>query len=256
MLSFTITLSLTAQERPAPHAGPLNGFITQFVPMVIVGEGWSQRIILTDVDDTHPAAGTIQFYTKDGAPWSISTVSQGRASLFAFVLQPGQTYILETTVSQAPQSLGWAQIQEVSSGVGTMLGQTVFRKQSPGLPDFMCSMVLGMTAFTRMTAFFDNTGGNYTGMGILSSQKCIVNCTDLLRVTVFDLSGNVLSQKTISQSKGSLYWMNLAIDFPATANRMGTFAVEPVTKYTTTLTGFSLQFAGNGAFTVITPFEN
>ena len=65
-----------------------------------------------------------------------------------------------------------------------------------------------------------------------------------------------MSLKTISQKKGVLYWMNLGADFPETNGRIGTFVVEPVTKYSTTLTGFSLEFAPNGAFTAITPFEN
>jgi hypothetical protein len=50
--------------------------------------------------------------------------------------------------------------------------------------------------------------------------------------------------------------MNLGIDFPETNGKKGTFVVEPVEKYSTVLTGFSLQFAPNGAFTVIIPFEN
>ena len=50
--------------------------------------------------------------------------------------------------------------------------------------------------------------------------------------------------------------MNLGIDFPETNGRMGVFVVEPVTQFSTTLTGFTLQFAPNGAFTAITPFEN
>jgi hypothetical protein len=49
--------------------------------------------------------------------------------------------------------------------------------------------------------------------------------------------------------------MNLATDFPETAGITGTFVVEPVQPFSTTLTGFSLQFGGSGAFTVITPFE-
>ena len=122
----------------------------------------------------------------------------------------------------------------------------------------MCSHVLGSQGYSRLTVFFDNSGGKYTGMGVLTSQTCLVFCTtpDQLRVTVYDLSGKVLSQKTITQLKGNLYWMNLGVDFPATNGVMGTFVVEPVTKYSTTLTGFSLQFAPNGAFTAITPFEN
>jgi len=264
MLKYVLFASALAstlpavQQRAKPKVSSLTTSYEQVVPLVIVGEGWSQRIVLTDVDDSLNAIGTIQFFTQTGQPWTVNTTAGGRNSIFAFSLQPGQSYVLDTAVSQAPQSLGWALIEESTSGIGDLIGQTIFRKQTPGLPDFMCSLVLGGEAFERMSVFFDNTGGNYTGMGILTSQTCIVACdtADPLRVTIKDLSGKTISQKTISQKKGVLYWMNLGVDFPETNGRMGMFTVEPVNQYSTTLTGFSLQFAGNGAFTAITPFEN
>ena len=204
LILMLIAGSLPAQSQPRvrPEAGSLTTYPTQIVPLVIVGEGWSQRIVLTNVDDSLPAVGTIQFYTQSGAIWSVSTAA-GRNSVFAFSLQPGQTYLLDTLVSQAPQTLGWAMIEETSSGIGDFLGQTIFRKQTAGLPDFMCSLILGSQADTRLSVFFDNTGGNYTGMGILTSQVCLFSCdvADSLRVSVRDLSGNVVSQKTISQKK-------------------------------------------------------
>ncbi len=260
-IAFLVVAYPLSAQRPNPHmvaaAGSLTTFYNQVVPLVIIGEGWNQRIILTNVDDSVPAIGNIQFFTQAGAAWTVST-SAGRNSVFAFSLQPGQTFILETTVSQAPQALGWAAIQENTNGLGDFLGQTVFRKQTAGLPDFMCSLILGSQAYSRLSVFFDNTGGNYTGMGVLTSDICNFSCDtpDSLRVTVTDISGNKISQKTISQKKGVLYWMNLGVDFPETNGKMGTFVVEPVTKYSTTLTGFSLQFSANGAFTAITPFEN
>ena len=258
VFSFLFVFPLMAvQPRPRPMAGSITTSSTQIVPLVIVGEGWSQRIVITNVDDTLPAVGTIQFYTQTGAFWSVSTAA-GRNPIFAFSLQPGQTYLLDTLVSQAPQTLGWAIIQENSSDFGDLLGQTIFRKQTADLPDFMCSLVLGSQAFTRLSVFFDNTGGNYTGMGVLTSRLCSFSgdVADSLRVSIRDLSGNVVSQKTISQKKGVLYWMNLGVDFPETNGMMGVFVVESVTQFSTYLTGFSLQFAPNGAFTAITPFEN
>src|SRR5712692_9098912 len=97
------------------------------------------------------------------------------------------------------------------------------RSQTAGQPYFMCSLILGGQAYQRLTVFFDNTGGKYTGMGVLTSQVCTFSCNnaDSLRVTVQDLSGNVVSQKIISQKKGVLYWMNLGVDFPETNGRIG-----------------------------------
>ena len=241
-----------------PNAGAVTTFYNQIVPLVIVGEGWSQRILLTNVDNTHTAAGTLQFFTQTGQTWNVALTNGSTGSIFAFSLQPGQSTIFETVVLQTPQTLGWAFIEESTAGIADLFGQTIFRKQTTGLPDFMCSLLLGSQAFSRLTVFFDNTGGKYTGMGVLTSEVCIFSCDapDSLRVTVRDLSGRVISQKTISQKKGVLYWMNLGVDFPETNGMTGTFVVEPVTQFSTTLTGFSLQFAPNGAFTAITPFEN
>jgi len=93
--------------------------------------------------------------------------------MILFNLSPGQTAIYETLVDNAPQRLGWALIEETSAGVGDMLGQTVSRKQNVGSPDFMTSHLLDFPGFERMSVFFDNTEGKYTGMGILTSDLCI-----------------------------------------------------------------------------------
>jgi hypothetical protein len=239
------------------HVSALTTYFAQVVPLVIIGEGWSQRIVLTNVDASLTAVGTVEFLTQSGQPWTVNLTNGGQNSVFAFSLQPGQTVIFETVVQQNPQILGWALVQETTSGIADLFGQTIFRKQRPGLPDFMSSMVLGGQAFQTLTVFFDNTDGRTTGMGILTSQVCTFSCDTPvpLQVTVQGLSGNIVSQKTINQLPGVLYWMDLSTDFPETNGRTGTFVVQPVTEFSTTLTGFSLQY-GNGGFTVITPFEN
>ena len=60
----------SAATKPAPKAGSLITWITQIVPLVIVGAGWSQPIIFQNVEKTTPSVGTLSFYTKDGNPWS------------------------------------------------------------------------------------------------------------------------------------------------------------------------------------------
>jgi hypothetical protein len=256
---LTAQIRQPAGARPRPLVGSLTTFYQQVVPIVIVGQGWTQRIVITDVDATLPVIGTLQFYTQTGDPWQVHMKSQGTASAFLVNLQPGQTLVLDTEAQNTnEQLLGWASLELTAQGLGDVFGQTIFRKQTPGLPDFMCSMVLGSLAYNSLSVFFDNTGGNYTGMGVLTSQVCsFPPCSPVqLQVTVERLDGTIISQRTINQNLATLYWMNLATDFPETAGIVGLFLVEPVQQFSTTLTGFSLQFAGNGAFTVITPFEN
>ena len=252
LLSVHSLIAQTVHSKFRPMVGSLTTWDRQIVPLVIVGEGWSQRIVLLDVGTSQPVTGILQFYTRDGQPWQVQMKDQGTASAFPVILQPGQSAIFETVVKTSSQQLGWASLQLT----GDLFGQTIFRKQTPGLPDFMASMVLGSQTYEKLSVFFDNTGGNSTGMGVLTSKICSSFCSPLqLRVVVTGLDNAVISQRTISQSPGTLYWMNLAVDFPETAGITGTFVVEPVQAFSTTLTGFSLQFASNGAFTVITPFE-
>ena len=247
-----------AQSRVKPKVGALTTYSTQVVPLIILGEGWNQKIVLQNVDTSARSIGTIRFFTKDGAPWQITLKDRGGASdTFLFNLGVGQTTIFETLVDNSAQRLGWALIEQTSSGLGDLLGQTIFRKQNIGSPDFMTSHVLGDDGFERMAVYFDNTDGKYTGMGILTSEGCSFSCNArTLRVTVRDLAGNTISQKTITQKPDVLYWMNLGVDFPETIGRAGTFVVEVTQSFSTNLTGFSLQFAPNGAFTAVTPFEN
>lgn len=235
----------------------LTTFYTQIVPMVIVGDGWSQRIVLLDVDTTLPVIGTLRFYSAKGQPWQVQMRDQGTAASFPVNLQPGQTVIFETLPKTSTQQLGWALLELTIDGLGDVFGQTIISKKAPGMPDLMSSMVFGGLGFQKLSTFFDNTAGNSTAMGILSSQPCLFgSCPpSQFQVTVRGLDGAAISQKTINQDHGALYSMDLASDFPETAGRMGTFTVELLQEFTTTLTGYSLQFAASGGFTVVTPFE-
>lgn len=242
-----------------PKVGSSTTFMDKVIPLVTVGDGWSQRIVLQNVDSTYPAVGKITFFAANGDLLMMNMRGIGQSSLFTFNIPAGRTFVFDTVASSAPLQIGWALLEANSAGLGDLFGQMIFRKQTPGRPDFMCSMVLGRQGFRKISTFFDNTGGNVTGMGIVTSEDCTVFCSDSpasLRVTVRDIAGMVISQKTISQKHGTLYWMNLAIDFPETNRKAGTFEVEVIDAYSTNLTGMSLQFAGNGAFTAITPFED
>ncbi len=268
LLSLVVSTVCVAQprRRPGKHtpaATSLTTFTYQVVPLVTVGDGWTQRIVLQNVDDKWSSAGQIDFYTQEGQPFQVNLVGRAKASSYSFNIDQGKTLVLDTVPSDTPLEIGWAMLELHSTGavsgdyngIGDMFGQVVFRKSTPGLPDFMCSMILSGQGYEKLTTFFDNTNGNYTGMGIITSDDSPRSGTVNLRVTVRDISGSVVTQKTITQKHQTLYWMNLGADFPETNGRSGTFEVEIVDTFSTTLTGMSLQWAGNGAFTVITPFE-
>jgi hypothetical protein len=143
LLSVHPLIGQIGHPPPRPMVSSLTTYSTQIVPLVIIGEGWSQRVVFLNVDTALPVIGTLQFYTKDGQPWQVQTKDQGTASTFLVNLQPGQTAIFETVVKTSSQQLGWARLDLTIQGLGDVFGQTIFRKQTPGLPDFMCSMVMG-----------------------------------------------------------------------------------------------------------------
>lgn len=242
----------TAQPR---EAGFITTNSTQVVPLVIVGEGWSQKIILQNVDPSATATGTIQFYTKDGAPWSVDLLT-GSGSTFLINITPGQAVIFETKAKPDPQQLGWALISQTSGGSADVLGQTVFRRQADGRPDFMTSVILSDRSGSWTSTYFDNTNGNYTGMAIVTPDFCqfsFCQGDESYTVKITALDGTVLSTKAVLQKRGRLYWMNLGVDFPETNGRAGFFRVENANfRY---MSAFSLQFTANGAFTAVTPYE-
>jgi len=253
--------ALDAQNiKPVPLVGSLTTFSTQIIPLVTIGDGWSQRFVVQNTDDTFPSTLTIKFFTKDGTPMLVSIIGAGpapSASAFTFNLQAGKSVAFDTVVSNAPLQIGWAYLGS-SAGSGNFFGQTIFRKSTPGLPDFMCSMVFGGLGFQQLSTFFDNTSGNITAMGIVTSIQCgVLSCADTvpLVVTVRDISGAVVSQKIVNQKLGTLNWINLGNDYPETIGKLGTFEAKVLNAYSTTLTGVSLEWSGNGAFTIVTPFE-
>jgi hypothetical protein len=71
LLSLCPLKAQTGQPRPRPLVSSLTTFYQQVVPLVIVGQGWTQRIVLSDVDPTLPVIGTLQFYTQTGQPWQV-----------------------------------------------------------------------------------------------------------------------------------------------------------------------------------------
>jgi hypothetical protein len=207
------------------------------------------------------ATGTVRFFDQTGAPLAVNIKVLGLTKSVPFHLVAGNSTVIETVVSSAPLQLGWAYVELSTGSYADIFGQTLYRKQYPGMPDFMCSLPFGGLGFEKQTPISTTQNGNFTGMGILAAEACDVypySCKTSvpLLVTVRDINGTIISQKTINQMPGSLRWMNLATDFPETAGRVGTFEVGVVNAYSATLNSVSIQFAANGAFTVVAPFES
>lgn len=257
------SLIILAMATLVPLGGAQNrkeirpGLLTDaYVPLVIVGEGWSQQIIVQNLDEEETVTGTLEFFTAQGDPWSVNLVEQGSGNTFFVTLLPGQTAIYETVARFEPQSLGYAHIDTDCCPRAAI--QTVFRKQQSGRPDLMTSLAVGDEGLRSVRLFVDNRDGKFAGVGILNTDTCFsFSCESVLDITFRDAQGNVVMQDKKTQRHRTLWWFSLSAEYPQLVGRLGTLEVrsgDPESEFIGAV-GFSLQFAPNGAFTAITSAE-
>ena len=215
--------------------------------MIIIGEGWQQKIVIVNVSyySPEPTVGTVHFYTKDGKAWAVPLQGYGLTDHVDINLKPGQMIALETEVSWNPQSLGWASFDLVSdtNQWGDYHAYTVFRKQTTGQPDLMTSVPLVDALEDEWIVPFDNTGGKYPGIGLVSSYS-----STTFSLKVYDGNGNLI--KTISKTIKPLYleWFSLLAENPELAEKQGQLRVSGGLWNSAM---FTLQFSPNGAFTAL-----
>lgn len=131
------------------------------------------------------------------------------------------------------------------------------RGYGEGRPDLMTAVPFSDDSYEGFRVFFDHTDGKYHGVGIINSSLCrFPPCRDVqVRIRVRGTDGAVVSDKTRTIRPGSLTWFSLAAEYPETIGRTGVFEVTPVDSFSAALSGFSLQFTPNGAFTAVSAFE-
>ncbi|MBK9166592.1 MAG: hypothetical protein IPM24_03915 [Bryobacterales bacterium] len=233
-----------------------------YQPLVIVGEGWSQQIIVKNVDREGDAlVGTLDFFTANGAPWEVELVGRARASRYFITLNPGQVAVFETVVKDHGQVLGFARTDVACCA--WYGAQTIFRKQTEGRPDLMASVSLDDKAFRVAHIPFDNIDGKYTGLGVLNTRSCLRECTPndrgAFRYTFRDEAGVPFETRDVAQQNFTLSWVNLGAEFPSTNGRRGSLeisAVNPEDRILLDVAAFSLQFTPNGAFAAIVPIHD
>ena len=233
------------------------GLLTDaYVPLVIIGEGWSQQIVIQNVDEEDSVAGTLKFFTAQGEPWRVELIGRGKADTFFVTLLPSQMVVYETVVSFDPQILGYAHID--TDCCPRSLIQTIFRRQEASRPDFMTSLVIGEDSFRAVHLMFDNRGGKFAGVGILTTGSCFsFSCETVMDLVFRDEQGNVILQDRRTQRNRTLWWFSLSAEYPQLVGMLGSLEVksgDPEREFLSGV-GFSLQFAPNGAFTAVTTAE-
>ena len=232
---------------------------TKYVPLVIIGEGWSQQFIIQNVDDEEAATGTIQFFTSEGEPWEVEILGQGKRDTFFINLFPDQIAHLETKVEFHGQILGFAKID--MGCCPSTVAQTIFRRQAAGRPDLITSTPISGSAFRKVRIPFDNRGGKFAGVGILNTESCFSfnGCESKLRIRLRDADGAIFHEEVVTQRNQSLRWFSLSADYPQTGGRLGSLEVvdgdDSGDFDFIDAVGFSLQFTPNGAFTSIATLE-
>lgn len=247
-------------ERP----GQANlGFATssgKYVPLVILGEGWTQQIVVQN-SDVEPISGTLKFFTAQGEPWRVPLQGRETNNSFFVTLNPGAIAIYETVVDFEPQRLGFAYIDVDSSGLPDTAAQTIYRKQAPGRPDLITSLPLGGDSLESSHLFFDNRNGNYAGVGILATDDCyeFLGCETEFRIRLRDEQGNLITERVITRTNQTLWWFSLTAEFPESAGQMGSIEIvdgdDSDDSDFTSVVSFALQFTPNAAFTAITSLE-
>ncbi len=247
------TALLAENERNAIQPGLLTD---AYIPLVIIGEGWSQQIAIQNLDEEESIAGTLKFFTAEGEPWQVNLTGRGTSDTFFVTLLPGQLAVYETVVAFHPQVLGYAHI-DVDCCPRSLV-QTIFRRQEANRPDLMTSLPIDDASLRSVHIMFDNRGGKYAGVGILTTGPCYsFSCETVMDLVFRDEMGNVLLQQQRTQRNGTLWWFSLSAEFPQVAGILGSLEVnsgDPDTEYVSAV-GFSLQFAPNGAFTAVTSAE-
>lgn len=229
----------------------------KYVPLVILGEGWTQQIIVQNSGD-EPVTGTVKFFTSTGEPWRVPLQGRGTNESFFVTLNPGAIAVYETVVSFGGQQLGFAYIN--LSGYSDTAAQTIYRKQSPGRPDLLTSLPVGSDSLESSHLFFDNRNGNFAGVGILATDSCYsFGCETKFRIRLRDDQGNTFSERIVTRRNQTLWWFSLTAEFPESNGRLGSLEIldgdDSDTYNYTDAVSFALQFTANGAFTAVTSLE-
>lgn len=254
-----ISGTLRAGEPISKELSVISTGSTKYVPLVIVGEGWSQQFLLKNVDDEDPAAGTIEFFKADGEPWDVEIQGMGVNSRFFINMNPGQMAFLETAVKFHGQVLGYAVLD--FGCCPDIVAQSIFRKQAEGRPDLLTSVPVTGDTSEVLHIPFDNQDGKFAGVGLLATDGCFsFSCETKMRMRFRDANGTVFHEVTRTQKNGTLHWFSLSNDYPETIGRLGSIEVVDGDADDSfdfiDLVGFSLQFTPNAAFTAIVTTEN
>jgi len=225
-----------------------------YQPLVIVGEGWSQEIIIQNIGPFRatPLSGKLEFFDASGQPWAVDVQGYGKVTEVPIDVPVYGSLTVTTMVFQTPQVLGWARLQFAAdvNERNFFHAYTIYRRQIEGLPDQLTSAPLSNITFgPDSVLYYDNTDGKFAGVALLNPLTDKHNFVDF-KVKIYDETGELLRVDDRKLQKGELWWFSLIAEYPETVGKRGQIVVQGWE-----IQAFSLQFTPRGAFTAISTVE-
>jgi len=218
------------------------------------GQGWTSDIILMSLGST-PQCFSVQIYGNTGAPLAVPLVSYGTQSSVRICLQPLGSATLKSTGASSPLIEGWVllgcdpMLSFCFGGPGAPIaGSIVFRRSTPGQPDFEAAVPFDDNSVSHVALPFDNTNGFLTGLALTNPQKSQTVVTFVLHAE----DGTQLFVTAFSLGPRQHMSFVLPTTYPQTA---GTRGVLEITS-TSGVGVLGLRFNPTGPFTTLFPVTN
>ncbi len=253
----TILTFLLASALALPQGKKIEASLNTdvYIPVVVVGGGWSQQIIIQNVDED-PISGTMEIFTEKGDPWEIEIEGQGKGDTFFVNLLPKQMEVFEIPRSLEEQISGYAKLDLACCVWGSV--QTVYRREHPEIQDFAASVVVQGESLRGLDMMIDNRDGNFTAVGILTTRTCYsFSCESAMDIVFRDKDGIEIFSHTKTQKNRTFEWVILE-HYPELAGKMFNMEVrsgDPDREYLT-IVAASFQMAPNGVMTAIASVEH
>jgi hypothetical protein len=223
-----------------PHADTVPVSVSQTISQIADGAGWKTTIILANAD-TVPADFTLQFWSGDGSPLSLSIGGQGMQQVSGEIPVNG-TMTIKTDGTSANLSQGWGQLTTSN----LMGGTAIFRQSVPGRPDFEAAVPITKPTSQQLIMPYDNTSSFATAFALVNPDP---SNTATINVNVFDPSGNLLNSGVLTLPPQGQQGFVLPTLYPPTANQQGLAVLWNPNGGP--LTGLGLRFNPGGSFTSI-----
>jgi hypothetical protein len=209
--------------------------------------GWATIFSLVNTG-TEPVQATLNFFDNNGNPLPVplefpqsSTTAGQPVTTTTVTVNPGAGQVIQTAglASQTTQ-VGWTQLL----ANGSLSGFAVFQ-QTNGSRIQEAVVPLENRTPAGFVLWFDNTGGNATGIAVANASAQAASVPVVIR----DDSGAILQSTTIQIAADGHTSFDLASTYASTANIRGTLEIDVPTGGLLSVLG--IEFSPLDAFSTI-----